>query len=180
MDAVTLLKERRSVRQFTDTPVTKEVMEDIIETCRFAPSWSNAQIVRYNVITDKKIINRIAEEAYDGFAFNTQSLLRAMGVVVLSYVHGLSGHGPKGELLSTKGDSWSMFDAGIAAQQFALAAYEKGIGTVMQGIFDEKIIGEILDLPENEIAAVVIPYGYEKKHGIAPKRKEVAEIARFF
>jgi nitroreductase len=168
------------VRKFSDTPVTKEVMENIIDTCRFAPSWSNAQEVRYNVVTDEKIIKRIAEEAYAGFAFNTKSLLQATGVVILSYVNGVSGHGPKGELLSTKGDSWSMFDAGIAAQQFALAAYEKGIGTVMQGIFDEKIIGEILHLPDNEIAAVVIPYGYELKHNVAPKRKEIAEIARFY
>lgn len=107
------------------------------------------------------------------------TLENAAGAVIISYVNGKSGHAPTGEVASTKGDTWSMFDAGIATQQFCLAAYEKGIGTVIQGLFDEEKIAEIIDLPEEEIVAAVIPYGYEEIHPKTPPRKSVDEVVRF-
>ena len=44
MDALECIKGRRSVREFKDTPVSKDVLESVIDTARFAPSWKNTQI----------------------------------------------------------------------------------------------------------------------------------------
>jgi len=182
MDALELLKERRSVRKFKEERVSKSVMDEILEVSSLAPSWGNSQTARFNVINDEELINKIASEGYGDFDFNTKTLLAATGVMVISYVNGFSGHAPNGELASTKGDAWGFFDAALAAQQFSLAAYEKGIGSVIQGIFDEKKVAELLNLPENEIVACIIPFGYEieGKHSKAPKRKSVEEISRYF
>ncbi|MFA7109662.1 MAG: nitroreductase family protein [Sphaerochaetaceae bacterium] len=179
MDALELLVDRRSIRSFTDKKVERDLMKEIIEAAAFAPTWANFQVVRYNIIEDENIKRRIGEEGYQGFKGNMATLNNAAGVVVLSYVNGKSGHAPSGEVASSKGDAWALFDAGIAAQQFCLVAYAKGVGTVIQGIFDENKIAEIIDLPKNEIVAAVIPYGYEAKHPKAPKRLSVDEISRF-
>jgi len=179
MDALKLLVDRRSIRKFTEEKVERNLMKEIISSSAYAPTWANFQVVRYNVIDDEKIKTRIGEECYQGFKGNMATLNNAAGVVVLSYVNGKSGHSPSGEVASAKGDAWALFDAGIAAQQFCLVAYAKGVGTVIQGIFDEGKIAEIINLPKNEIVAAVIPYGYEEIHPKAPKRLGVEEISRF-
>lgn len=179
MEAKTMLRERRSVRRFSQEKVSGDIMREIIETSSFAPSWANFQIVRYNVIEDEELKNKISKECYNGNKGNMATLDNATGAVVISYVEGKSGHAPTGEVVTAKKETWSMFDAGISAQQFCLAAYEKGVGTVMQGLFDEKKIAEIIGLPENEIASIVIPYGYVENHPNTPPRKSIEEIARF-
>ena len=179
MEALKLLVDRRSIRNFTDKKVGRDLIKEIIYSSVYAPTWANFQVVRYNVIDDEKIKTRIEEECYHGFKGNMATLNNAAGVVVLSYVNGKSGHAPSGEVASSKGDAWALFDAGIAAQQFCLVAFAKGVGTVIQGIFDESKIAEIIDLPKDEIVAAVIPYGFEAIHPKAPKRLGVEDISRF-
>ena len=41
MDTITCIKTRRSIRQFKEQEVTKDVLEDIVQTASFAPSWKN-------------------------------------------------------------------------------------------------------------------------------------------
>ncbi len=179
MDAITMLKERRSVRNFTNEKVDKAVIADIIETATYAPSWANFQIVRYTVVEDATVKARIGSEGYNGFEGNIGTLNRAAGVVVISYVDGKSGFGPNGENVSSKGNTWGMFDAGVATHQFCLAAYEKGVGTVIQGIFNEEKIAEIIDLPKDQVVAAVIPYGYETQHPTARPRNTVSDVTRY-
>ena len=54
MEALDCIKTRRSVRKFTDAPVTKEEIEQIVAAAAYAPSWKNTQIARYIVVTDEK------------------------------------------------------------------------------------------------------------------------------
>ncbi len=71
-----------------------------------------------------------------------------------------------------------MFDAGIAAQSFCLAAWDKGIGTVIMGIFDEEKIAEAINLPQDETVAALIATGYFDQTPAAPPRKSAEEITR--
>ena len=47
MTAKECILTRRSVRKFKDTPVDHAILEGIIETASYAPSWKNTQITRY-------------------------------------------------------------------------------------------------------------------------------------
>ena len=63
MEAIECIKTRRSVRRFTEEPVTKELVNQIIETAAYAPSWKNTQVVRYHVLRDPEklaVLERIA------------------------------------------------------------------------------------------------------------------------
>ena len=180
MDAIKMLKERRSVRKFKEDKVDREIIKELVATSQYAPTWANTQTARYNIIDNAEVQQKLAD-SMSGFAFNQKTTLRAAGVVVLSAVKGKSGYSPTGEIDTKKGDTWAFFDAGIAAQTFCLAAYEKGIGTVILGIFDEDKVAEIIGLPENEVVECLIPYGYpesdDKKP--APKRLDIDEVLRF-
>ena len=56
MDALTLIKTRRSTRKFLQKPVEQEKLEQIIEAGRFAPSGGNNQTTHFIVIRDKMVL----------------------------------------------------------------------------------------------------------------------------
>ena len=84
-----------------------------------------------------------------------------------------------GSFSTVKGASWQMFDAGVATQTFCLAAYEKGLGSVIMGIFDEAKAASLLDIPEERELAALIPVGYPDEAPVAPRRKAVEDLLSF-
>lgn len=178
MDAKECIITRRSVRDFTEEPITEAVLTEIVEAASFAPSWKNTQVVRYNVVHDREKLRYIAEECVLGFAGNTHIINGCADLVVVSHVNARSGFERDGSFTTTKGDRWQMFDAGIAAQTFCLAAWDKGIGSVIMGIMDEEKIARCIDLPENETVAALIAIGYPAQIGPAPKRKPADQLLR--
>ncbi len=181
MDLVTGIKERRSIRKFQDKPIPRELLKEVVETARFAPSWKNTQIVRYLVVDDKEKIAAIANsECTYGFDYNIKAIAGAPAVVILTFVEGRSGYDKDGSFSTPKGDRWQMFDAGIAAQTFCLAAHEKGLGTVIQGYFDDAELKKVLPIPEGQQVGAVIPIGFPEEGEIkAPPRKEADELLTF-
>lgn len=182
MDGVKMITERRSIRRYKDEVVPQETLKEIVEVCRYAPSWKNGQIARYNFISDKAIINKIANEGVCGFNLNTKTLQNVNTIAVISYVKGYSGKMTRDavDFATTKNDTWEMFDTGIACQTFCLAAHEKGLGTCIFGIFDDEYISKLLDLPENEAVGAIVLIGYADETPDAPPRKDIDKIARFY
>ena len=61
MEALQCIETRRSIRNFKDTPVPHEVLEKIVKEASYAPSWKNTQVVRYVVVEDKAIQEKMAK-----------------------------------------------------------------------------------------------------------------------
>lgn len=179
MDAIKMIQERRSIRQFKDQKVDRELMKEIISISRFAPSWGNFQVARYSIIDDESIIKKLATDGVNGFTYNTATLTNAKGVAVLSFVKGKSGKLDSDDYATSKANVWEVFDAGIAAQTFCLAAHAKGVGTTIMGVISDTSISEIIGLPEEETVAAVIVYGYEDGHPDATPRMNVEDVMRF-
>lgn len=182
MDAIEMIKERRSVRKFKNEKVDRNLMREIVDISKWAPSWVNYQIARYTLIDDEEIIKELATKGVNDFVYNIDTLKNAKGVAVLSFVKGKSGKLDleKGDYATSKANVWEVFDAGIACQTFCLAAHAKGVGTCIMGVINEKSIAEIINLPKDETVAALIVYGYEDGHVSPTKRKDVDEIMRFF
>lgn len=174
MNTLECIKNRRSVRVFKPEKVTHSVLEQIVEAASFSPSWKNTQISRYYIVEDDAIKTKIADSI--DFEFNVKTINNAPALVVLTYVKNRSGFERDGSYTTKKKDSWQMFDAGIAAQTFSLAAYELGVSSVIMGIFDPDEIAAIIDLPETQEVAAILAVGYEEEHPEAPKRKAVEDL----
>ncbi len=173
MNAKECLKTRRSIRKYKADPIPTEIFGEIIETAKFAPSWKNTQVVRYHVVTNPELKDKIANECVCDFAFNTKTLSQAPAIVILTYVTKRCGYERDGSFSTSKGDRWEMFDTGVAAQTFCLAAHDQGIGTCIMGIFDDTKIADALHLPEDQIVGAVIAAGYTDIEPEAPARKAV-------
>lgn len=60
-----IIRLKRSVRNYKDKPVPREVIEDILDLARYSPSAHNLQNVRYTVITDRNLLKEISAKMAD-------------------------------------------------------------------------------------------------------------------
>lgn len=176
MNTLEAINGRRSIRKFKEEKVDREIIEKIIAAAAYAPSWKNTQVTRYHVFDDTAIKSKIANEYTLGFSYNTGTIEHAPQVIAITAIKGRSGVERDGSYTTNKGDSWLMFDAGIATQTLCLAAHEYGVGTVIMGIFDAEKVAELLQIPENEVVVALVPIGYPDEEPAAPKRKNVEEL----
>ena len=177
MTANECITGRRSIRKFTDQPVSHDLIEKIVATASYAPSWKNTQITRYIAVEgEKKAALAKCTSIYPG---NGAIMEQAPMVIAVTAITGRSGCERDGSFSTPKGTGWQMFDAGIAGEAFCLAAYEQGLGTVIMGLFDEAEAAKVLDLPEGRELVALIPIGYPAESPAAPKRKTVEDLLTF-
>ena len=179
MNATDCIKTRRSIRNYKEEQIPQDVMKEVIDIARFAPSWKNGQIARYYVVQSAELKQKIAESCVMGFTYNTGTLTKAPALVVLAYVEKRSGFERDGSCTTSKGSDWEMFDAGIATQTLCLAAHEKGLGTCIMGIFEDKAVAEAINLPEGQKVGALVAIGYPAEEPAAPARKEVEQLVQF-
>lgn len=178
MTAKECIMGRRSIRQFTEQAISEDVLAEIVEEASFAPSWKHTQITRYIAVTGA-IKERIASECTDTHPNNGKIISSAPMLIAVTIIKNRSGYERDGSFSTPKGSGWQMFDAGIASQTFCLAAYEKGIGSVILGIFDEAKASAILEIPEDRELIALIPIGYPAEEPVAPKRKPVTDLLSY-
>lgn len=177
MNTTECIRTRRSIRKFKPDPIDHFLLESIISTASYSPSWKNSQIVRYIAIEDSSILNSSINNYTPDF--NSNIIRQAPMLIAVSFVKGCCGFERDGSFTTKKGDRWQMFDAGIAVQTFCLAAHEAGLGTVIMGIWDEDGITELLDLPKDQELAALIAIGHPDIHPDAPGRKSVDELLTY-
>lgn len=178
MTAKECILSRRSIRKFENKPIDSSLLEEIVETASYAPSWKHTQITRYVAVTGEKKA-RIANECCDAYRPNGDIINSAAVLIAITIIKNRSGFERDGSYSTIRGEGWQMFDAGIASQTFCLAAHDKGIGSVVLGIFDSNKAAAILDLPEDRDVIALIPIGYPAESPVAPKRKPVSDLLSY-
>ena len=177
MNMTECIKGRRSIRKYNAERIERSVLEDIISTASYSPSWKNTQITRYIAIEDTSIIQEIANKFTP--QFNSNIISQVSTLIAVTFIKGRCGFERDGSYSTKKEDRWQMFDVGAACQTFCLAAHEQGLGTVIMGIWDEDGITELLDIPENQELAALIAIGYPAEEPSAPKRKSVQDLLTY-
>lgn len=66
MQAIELLKKRRSIRKYKSEPIAEELLRELLDSARFAPTARNVQPWEFVLITDKAMLKRIGEIAQTG------------------------------------------------------------------------------------------------------------------
>ena len=181
METRTCIKERRSMRKFTEQEVSDEQLHELLEAVRWSPSWANTQCWEVVVIKDQARKEQLAAMLSEKNPA-TKGVVQAPLVLVICARLGVAGyeHGENAEhaYATDKGD-WFMFDLGIACQNICLAAYDMGLGTVHVGHIKHKEIDQWLGLPEDVCSVEIIPVGYPAKQGKAPARKQLEDFVHF-
>ena len=176
MEAMENIYTRRSVRAYADRPVTRKTLDRVLSAALMAPSWKNTQTAGYLVIQTPEMKEKLMECLP---AYNARTVSTAPVVVVMTTRKSRCGYERDGSYSTKKGDRWEMFDAGIAAMTFSLAAYDKGVGSCIMGVFDDAKVAETIGLEAGKTVAALIPIGFPKFTPDATPRKETAELITY-
>lgn len=176
MEIIEGIRTRRSVRKFRDKAVPHDVLEQVIAAAAYAPSWKNTQISRYIAIEGREAIDAIAGKYA---TFNANTLSTAPLLIAQTCVTKRSGYERDGSFTTDRGAGWEMYDCGIAAQTFCLAAHAAGLGTVILGIFDRPALEQYLGVPEGQELVALIAVGYPDQEPNAPRRKSVSDLLTY-
>lgn len=173
-ELLSLIKERRSVRDFETRDIPEETLMKILEAVRWSPSWANTQCWEVVVVKDQIRKERLRETLPPG---NPASRALVEAPVVFALCGKLERAGYYKGQKTTKFGDWFMFDLGIATQSLSLAAHSLGLGSVVVGLFDHDRAGKALALPAGIELAALIPLGYPARITPAPKRRAVTEFS---
>ncbi len=174
MDLKEAITTRRSIRAYKSDDITDDTLKELFELVKMSPSWANTQCWEFVVVRDKDTKEQLVGTMPEGNPARRASLEAPVLIVALG-IKGKSGF-KKGMPMTNKGDSWYMFDVGIAMQTFSLAAHGLGLGSVILGLFDAEKAGKILNIPEGVEVVAMSPLGYPAKDSKCPPRKEIKEF----
>ncbi len=173
METQSCILTRRSIRKFTDTPVSHETLEKIIAAAAYAPSWKNTQISRYIAIENPDMLHEICETYAP---FNARIISGCKTLIAQTFVKNRSGFERDGSYTTDREGGWQYYDCGIAAQTFCLAAHDLGVGSVIMGVFDRQALEKYLGIPEDQELMALIAIGYPEGDALAPKRKDAGTL----
>jgi nitroreductase len=159
MDVFEAIVKRRSVRSYEATPVSKEILERVLEAARVAPSASNRQPWHFIVVTDREKRKELSKGLYAKF------LAEAPVVIVACGNERVSPH-------------WYLVDVSLALQNMVIVATSEGLGTCYVGSFDEKVVKKLLMIPDDLRVIVLLAVGYPSaKEGRGRKSREAKSLA---
>ncbi len=173
-DLMTIVKQRRSIRNYSDKDIPEETLHTILEAVQWTPSWANTQCWEIIVVKDVNVKEKL-QAAVPASNPAYKSILSAPVVLAICAKHGTSGY-YKG-IVTTKFGDWFMFDLGLATQSICLTAHSLGLGTVVVGLYEHDKVNAALNLPDGFDNVALIPLGYPTKIPSAPKRREISEFS---
>jgi len=175
-EVLNAIKQRRSVRKFTEQQVSDQVLHQLLEAVQWAPSWANSQCWELVVVKDPAQREKLQAAMGKGNPA-TKAIVSAPLLVVLCGKLKEAGY-YKGQVTTKFGD-WFLYDLGIAGQNLHLACHALGLGTVPVGLFDQAAAAKALGVPEGYEVVSMFPIGYPDQEVKPPKRKEISEFTHY-
>ena len=173
MELIRCINERRSIRRYKSAEITVSEIEALIKAAQMAPSWKNSQTARFFVAHSDSYKAKMVDALPD---FNKGRATNASCIIVTAVVKGISGYTSEGDSATHLGHGFECFDNGLAVQNLCLKAYDMGYGTLIMGLYDEKKVRDVFEIPENMNVVAVIAVGKADIDPTAPQRKETNEV----
>ncbi|UCF18752.1 MAG: nitroreductase family protein [Gemmatimonadota bacterium] len=191
------LERRRSVRQFADRPVPREIVEECLRAAGSAPSGANLQPWHFVVVSDPAVKRRIREgaeaeehEFYHGRA--PQEWLDALAplgtdehkpfleeapylIIVFVRRYGVTAEGQQYK------HYYAQESVGLATGFLIAAIHNAGLASLTHTPSPMGFLNEILGRPESERPFLILVVGYPASAAMVPdiSRKGLDEIATF-
>ena len=154
-----IIKSRRSVRHFLETPIPSDVLQALLEAARWAPSGGNNQPWVFVVIQEPVNIQKIKM-----FSPGLQGDPAALLVLCSD---------------EAAGGTTATMDISMAAQNVMLTAADNGLGSCAVRSFNQKALQALLSLPSDVIPELIISLGYPAKPARIPSRRPLDALVHW-
>lgn len=161
-DSLQLLHQRRSIRKYTDQPVSAEQLEALLRAAMAAPSASNRQPWQFVTVQDRALLDQLAEVHQYAKMLHEAALC-----------------------IAVCGDRNNKFweqDCAAATQNILLAATGLGLGAVWLGIHPnpdptDRVV-RLLRIPASHLPLCLIAVGHPAEHKQPSQRFDPAKAHR--
>jgi len=152
------IKERRSYREYTKKEITKEILEELVDCARLAPSANNVQPWEFIVVTDKDKLLEISKITDYG------KFIKDAGACII---------------VLCKETKYYLEDGCAATENILIAAESFGIGSCWvagdKKQYCSKII-ELFEIPSEYKIVSIISLGYYKEKISPHNKRELNEV----
>jgi nitroreductase len=191
------MRRRRTVRDFSDRPVPREVIENCLRAAGSAPNGANMQPWHFVVVSDPQIKHAIREaaEAEERKFYNERATpewleaLASLGtdehkpflemapylIVIFAQSYGVDDEGGRIR------HYYVQESVGIATGMLITAIHEAGLASLTHTPSPMGFLNDILDRPANERPFLILVVGYPARNARVPdiSKKTLDEIATF-
>lgn len=157
-----LIKSRRSVREFEDKEIPEEIIEEILEAGRWAPSGLNNQPWRFIVVKEPDIKNKLGE-------FTRYSkIIENAKIAIVVFLENKKSYDRTKDIQAI----------GACIQNMLLQAHSRGIGACWIGeiLNRRKEVEKFFSVPESFELMAVIAAGYPQKRKRTSTREKLEEL----
>lgn len=155
---------RRSIRRYTDEPISKEDVEALMRAAMAAPSAKNAQPWEFIIVQDKEKLQKMSRLT----PYSRPLMNATLGIVVC------------GNLEVNSILEYCIIDASAATENLLLAAHEMGLGAVWIGMYPQpgnfEKFNELFTVPEHVQPLWMIALGHPSEEGILRDKYNEAKI----
>ena len=178
MELDVCIKGRRSVRAYTDEPVSKEQMETVLEAATWAPTGMGREPWRFVIVENKNLIKLVSDETKKCI----KQMMPPLAERYCTEADIVCYNAPTLVLVCAEKDpQWAnlnQLDSVLAAQNMFLKAYELGLGTCYMGfvglLSSKPDVLRKIGVPENCDLMVPFIIGHPKvKQGNGKRKKPV-------
>jgi nitroreductase len=156
------IHERRSVRQFTDVPVSRDLIMTAIEAASWAPSGLNNQPWRFAIIWDKPLQEALAALS------KYSNILKSASVLIAVFLDKEASYDYTKDCQAV----------GACLQNLLLSLHSMDLGAVWIGeiLRNKERIIEILELPERLELMAVVAVGHPANRNQKSNRRPLEEL----
>jgi iodotyrosine deiodinase len=188
------LDSRRSIREFSDTPIPKSIIENLILTASSAPSGAHKQPWTFIAIQDPNIKSAIRvaaeKEEYESYTNRmSEQWLKDLAPIGTDWQKPFLETAPwlivvfsQSTGINKEKHYYVQESVGIACGFLISAIHHAGLVTLTHTPSPMNFLKTILKRPDNERPFLLLPVGYAAEEVFVPdiKRKELGEVAVFF
>jgi nitroreductase/NAD-dependent dihydropyrimidine dehydrogenase PreA subunit len=180
------LQSRRSIRRYKQEKIRREIIEDALETVRYAPTGINRQLNHWVIVSDNRVLHQIAQSVIDWMKsletvapekFNYFTpLIEAWG----QGVDRITRSAPHLAFCCGPNEPISKTDADIAASHLEIIFPSLGIGScwagyIMMAFANNPKLKELIGLNEEMSVFSILMFGYpEYTYETIPARNPVS------
>ncbi len=168
-DTIAFLKNLRQSRRFLDKPVSKEIVQELLDVARWTGSAKNSQPWEFVVIDDRATNTSLSEAG---------QFTQFLDNVAVSIVIVLNGASPRSEA----------YDEGRVSERLMLAADHVGLGSGTAWFSTpeaQDTVRQLLGIPADRHVWSAVGFGYadpsapQRATSVGGGRKPLAEIASY-
>ncbi|QZY54861.1 nitroreductase family protein [Crassaminicella profunda] len=162
-----VIKNRKSIRSFKNTPIERDKLARIIDAAMRSPSWKNNTSYRFILVDDQGEKENLAAAIMNDTDKAANAIKEAPMIAVVVGEPDDSG--------VIKDQEYYMVDGAIAMEHFVLAATNEGYGTCWIASLDEDTVRRTLNVPNNYRVIAMTPIGETEERKQSKSKKDVRE-----